>query len=79
MTDFHIHADADKTFRQMRSDRGAAGHFHMQDHHRGAVDLGHVRHEMSDRHFRRHGHDFLGGHAGRHPGERVHVFLVAIP
>jgi hypothetical protein len=33
---------------------------------------------MTDRHFRGHGHDLLGGHAGRDLGERVRVFLVAM-
>src|ERR1700738_2029829 len=79
VADFHVHADADEALRQMRSDRGAGGHFHMQDHDRRGVDLRHISYEMTDRHLRRHDHGLLGGHAHRDLGERIHFFLVRDP
>src|SRR5260370_24071177 len=79
VADFHVHADAHKTLRQVRSDGGARRHFHMQDHHWRGVDWWHVRHEMTDRHLGGHGHGLLRRHADRDVIARIHICLVRDP
>src|ERR1700722_13281594 len=37
VADLDVHADADETCRQMRSDGVARRHFHVQDHHRRSI------------------------------------------
>ena len=43
---------------------------------RRGVDLGHVRHEMTDGHLVGHGHGLLGRHANRDVVERIHIRLI---
>jgi hypothetical protein len=50
MADVDVHSNTDEAWPQSDSDGRSRRHFHMQDHHRRRIGVGHSRHKMTNRH-----------------------------